>query len=259
MARRRFLRIVIIVAVIVALGAAVIWALSPDAQAPAPVRLPSATPSALASPATPPLQIVTSGDRLASAVAAAFPRGASAPGADGERYLFKSHKLVETEFGPVLVSEGQAQDAAHVTSGRLDIAYLRAVDAGFVVAKQFPAAVEIGSFGQMGDWDVSSAFADVPTIRAEGGSTGQGYTCGATVLTQLRPDGPVKVADLQTVYDDSGATVDRAARSIEGKLVNIDRGRGFDVRYTGSKSFTEHYALEDGHYVRQGTTALPEC
>lgn len=198
------------------------------------------------------------GERLQAAVAAAFPQGPTAPGEDGEPYTFSNHRLIDAPFGPVLVSEGKAQDAAHVTPGRIDITYLKPAGTGFAVAKSYPAAVQAGSFGQMSEWSVSDRFAEVPTIDAEGGFTGQGYTCAVAVLTELRPSGPVEVGQVQTVYDDSGAEPNRP-QSIEGKFANIERNKGFDVRYTGSKSFTEHYALSGGKYVRQGASQLPEC
>src|SRR3546814_7817239 len=106
-------------------------------------------------------------------------------------------------------------------------------DLGFAVAKRFPKAVEAGSFGQMTGWSVSDAFADTPVIAAEGGFTGQGYTCGYTILTPLAADKPVDLARVQTLYDDTGAQGE-AGQSIRRSITQIDRGRGFTVPYNGT-------------------------
>lgn len=213
-------------------------------------------PTALAS-AAPPSQ----GDRLAAAVAVAFPRGKTAESEYGDRYTFDTHKLVDVPFGPVLVSEGRAAKAAHVTPGRLDVAYLQAPGTGFALAKAYPAAVEMGGLGQMSEWSVSNKFADVPTIDAEGGYTGQGYSCASAILIELRPDSPAEVASIQTLYDNSGSLLLDGAKAmtIEGKIININKNHGFDVRYTGGKSFTQHWQREGDKYVRQGADQLPEC
>jgi hypothetical protein len=246
---RRLLPVLAVLIGLLVVGAVVALMLPGRDTPVAPAPTPTATPSA---PAQSPDQ------RLAAAVKAVFPQGATAAGDGGEPYTFATHRLIDAPFGPVLVSEGRAEDAAHVTAGRLDIAYLRPDGAGFAVVKNYPAAVQAGSYGQMSEWSVSDKFADVPTIDAEGGFTGQGYTCAVAVLTELRPDGPVEVGTVQTVFDNSGAVLD-GADTIEGKFANIEKNQGFDVRYSGSKSFVEHYALRGGKYVRQGETQLPEC
>ena len=244
----------VVIAVVIVVAIVVIaWSLMRGTGVP--VVQPASAPTAIAS-AAPPSQDA----RLAAAVAAAFPRGNTADDKDDDRYTFDLHKLIDVPFGPVLVSEGRVAEAAHVSPGRLDVAYLQAAGTGFALAKAYPAAVEIGSFGQMSEWSVSDKFADVPTIDAEGGFTGQGYTCGAAVLTELRPDGPAEVASIRTSYDNLGAAVDgEKPVTIEGKVADIKKNRGFDVRYTGTKSFTEHWVREGDKYVRQGATQLPEC
>src|SRR3546814_18086172 len=85
----------------------------------------------------------------------------------------------------------------------------------------------------MTGWSVSDAFADTSVIAAEGGFTGQGSTCGYTILTQLAADKPVDLARVQTLYDDTGAKGE-AGQSISGSITQIARGRGFTVHYTGA-------------------------
>src|SRR3546814_20579303 len=94
-------------------------------------------------------------------------------------------------------------------------------DLGFAVAKRFPKAVEAGSFGQMTGWSVSDAFADTPVIAAEGGFTGQGYTCGYTILTQLAAAKPVDLARVQPLYDESGPKGE-AVQWVSGSITRND-------------------------------------
>lgn len=218
----------------------------------AAVPEPTPTPVASATPAASPEA------RLAAAVKAAFPNEVAVEDKDGQRFTFSDHRLIDAPFGVVLASEGQADNPGHVTAGRIDLTYLTPSGRGFTVAKRFPAAVVQGSFGQMSDWTVRNDLADVPVIAASGGFTGQGYTCGSTGLTELRPDGPVEVADVKTVYSDDGAVEGPAVKSFEGKLTNVSPD-GFDVAFTGTRSFTEHYARSGGKFVRQGPAQLPAC
>src|SRR3546814_14307314 len=96
----------------------------------------------------------------------------------------------------------------------------------------------------MTGWSVSDAFADTPVIAAEGGFTGQGYTCGYTILTQLAADKPVDLARVQTLYDDTGAKGE-AGQSISGRLPHIARGRRSEAGRVGKEWVkTFHYRWE---------------
>jgi hypothetical protein len=218
------------------------------APAPSPSPMVTTTPAAATS----------QGGRLAAAVAAAFPDGAVAQDENGDRFVFAEHKLIDTPFGPVLASEGRVQDPSHVSAGRIDLAYLTPAGANFTVARRFPAAVVNGSFGQMSGWQLRADLAAVPTIAAEGGFTGQGYSCGNIVLTELQSNGPVEVGTIRTLYDNSGVAKGDAVRSFEGTIAN-PTPVGFDVAFTGTRSFTEHYVRRAGKWVRQGPGELPEC
>ncbi len=256
--RRPGKTIAIALIVLVLIGIA-IWALfvraTPTAP-PSPVA--SVTPPPLTEPSPAPTPAAASPEMLAAATKAVWPGGPALTDEDGLRYRFGTRRLVQAPFGPVLVSEGKAVDAPHVAAGRIDIAYLAPADGGFTVVRRYPAAIRAGSFGRMGDWSVSTAFSDLPVIVAEGGFTGQGYTCGTTTLTELRAEGPATIAEIQTVYDDSGAKLE-GAQTYEGEITDIAKGQGFTVRYTGTKSFDDRYVMKDGRYVLQGNSPLPAC
>lgn len=221
---------------------------------PAPSPSPTATPTPTAS-ATP---AAAPADQLAAAVALAFPKDKVVQSEVGERYVFDTHRLIDTPFGPVLASEGRVPDAAHVTSGRIDLTYLTRQGSGFAIAKTYPAVIQVGSFGQMTRWAVRDDLADVPVIAAYGGFTGQGVTCGQTVLTELRASGPVEVAVIPMIYDNGGMAEGADIQSFEGTIVNASK-TGFDVRYTGTRPVTVHYARQGDRFVRQGADPVPEC
>ncbi|WP_249341268.1 MULTISPECIES: hypothetical protein [unclassified Sphingomonas] len=217
-----------------------------EARKPAPAPTPEA--GASAAPAPDPAA------RLAAAVHAAWPEGVK----QGP-VTFDDNKLIDTGFGPVLVSHGHVPDAAHADGGTIAVTYLDPDGAGFRVRKSFPKALETGSFGDLAEWSVSGEFLDQPVIHAEGGGTWQGYTCSVTTLVVLRPDGPMEVANFPSLYDDSGAVAD-GARSIQGKIVEIRKQQGFVVKFEGTRSFAERYVWRGGKYRREGgESQIPTC
>lgn len=215
-------------------------------QVPKPA--PSLTPSVTATPAVDPAA------RLAAAVNAAWPDGVK----QGP-ITFDDNKLVDTGFGPVLVSHGHVPEAAHVDGGTIAVTYLDADGAGFRIRKSFPKAIETGSFGDLAEWSVSDKFLDEPVIYAEGGGTWQGYSCSVTTLVALGPDGPAEVVSFPSLYDDSGAVEDKA-QSIRGKIATIRKGRDFTVKFEGTRSFAERYVWQGGKYQREGgESQVPTC
>lgn len=200
----------------------------------------------------------TAQDRLAAARRAAFPQGINIAEGDGTR-IFERSVLIDAPFGPVLVSEGYVEFGAHGTPGIIAAHYLRPLGSGFAVLRAFPTAVQNGSHGGMSDWSISRLFTDRPAIYTEGGGTWQGYTCSVATLTELRPEGPVEVAVVPIYQDDSGARQGRRAWTLEGRIVHIRRRRSFDVVFTGSARFTEHYSWRGGRFVRTTGESRATC
>ncbi|HEX8226126.1 MAG TPA: SHOCT domain-containing protein [Allosphingosinicella sp.] len=205
-------------------------------------------------------------EQLARAFEAAFgSRGEAAlavqsDGAD-EDVRYAPGRLIWLPFGPVLLSEGQVQDPAHVTAGKIAIHYLKPASDRFEVVRAWPAGVSTGSFGKVAHWAVSPRFSTWPVIVSEGGGTWQGYTCSSLTLTELRPAGPVELATVPLAYDDKGAKEDEAqASSIEGKILNVARNQSFDVVYSGSRAFSEHYVRSGDRYaVAGGKSTMKTC
>jgi hypothetical protein len=216
--------------------------------------------------ATPDVRTLPADEQLARAFEAAFgSRGEAAltvqSNGASEDVRYAPGRLVWPAFGPVLLSEGKVQDPAHASGGKIAIHYLRPAADRFEVVRAWPAGVVTGSFGQVAHWSVSPRFSTWPVIAAEGGGTWQGYTCAWLTLTELRPGGPAELVTVPLSYDDAGAKDDEAqAISIEGKILNIVKNQSFDVVYSGSRAFSEHYVRSgDGYAVAGGKSAMETC
>lgn len=216
--------------------------------------------------AAPDVRALPPEEQLARAFEAAFgSRGeaALAVQSDGasEDVRYAPGRLIWPAFGPVLLSEGQVQDPAHVSAGKIAIHYLRPAADRFEVVRAYPAGVATGSFGRVAHWSVSPRFSTWPVIVSEGGGTWQGYSCSWLKLTELRPGGPVELASVPLAYNDAGAKGDEAdALSIEGKILNVVKNQSFDVVYSGSRAFSEHYVRSGDRYaVAGGESAMETC
>lgn len=224
---------------------------------PMPTENEAADSNLVEAKALPDIRALPPEEQLARAFEAAFgSRGEAAlsvPG-DGtdEDVRYAPGRLIWPAFGPVLISEGKVQDPAHVSAGKIAIHYLRPAGDRFEVVRAFPAAVATGSNGQVARWSINPRFSNWPVIAAEGGGTWQGYTCSWLTLTELRPDGPAKLANVPLVYDDTGSKADGSGRAIEGKVLNINKNQSFDVVYSGSRAFSEHYVRGAGGYAVAG-------
>lgn len=213
----------------------------------------------------PDVQKLPAEEQLARAFEAAFgSRGEAvlavpSNGAD-EDVRYAPGRLIWLAFGPVLISEGKVQDPAHASAGRIAVHYLKPAGDRFEMVRAFPAAVATGSFGQVARWSLNPRFSNWPVVAAQGGGTWQGYTCSWLTLTELRPEGPTKLADVPLLYDDTGAKEDGEGSTIEGKVLNIVKNQSFDVVYSGSRAFSEHYVRGAGGYaVAGGKSTMETC
>jgi hypothetical protein len=222
-------------------------------EAPPAAENVAAPVNLIAPEAAPDVRKLSPEEQLARAFEAAFgSRGeavVSVPG-DGadEDVRYTPGRLIWASFGPVLLSEGKVQDPAHVSAGRIAVHYLKPAADRFEMALAFPSAVVTGSSGQVARWSLSALFSNWPVVVAEGGGTWQGYSCSWLSLTELRPGGPAQLATVPLAYDDGGARAGEAARIIHGKILNVVRNQSFDVVYSGSRAFSEHYVRSGDRY-----------
>ena len=197
--------------------------------------------------------------QVSAEAAAAFRKAFAQPivTLEGEKIRYEPVALVDVEGRRVLVAKGTVIDAAHVTSGKVATIYFGAD--GEVQARNLKA-LESGSSGVIADVSVSTKFGPLPMIVAEGGGTWQGYSCDLVRLVELAPSGPRELADIQTYYDDSGVNPDAGkGTTLTGKIANIEPGKGFDVVYSGSRSFTEKYVRRGEKYELLGETKMLSC
>ena len=196
--------------------------------------------------------------QLAAAFGAAFGSDPAVSTDDGSRIRYTPGKLVWAGDTAVLVSEGTNAEDCHACTGSLAVHYLKPEGDGFAVAGAWPQAVPGQGFGQPpAEWAISDRFADRPVIEAEGGYTGQGITCTTATLTLLGPAGPVASDPVPIGYSNEGAGA--PARTLNGTIGDIARGRGFAVDVTGTERFTERYRFEDGRFVHVGGAPRLTC
>lgn len=159
-----------------------------------------------------------------------------------------------------LISDGKGGDA-HVDSGVLAIHYLTRTATGFTRTGAWPEFTYGGTFGAPPQWSVRTDLTAAPALLTSGGGTWQGYTCVSSDVIELAPDKPVMRADgIPTHYDSSGAAFDeKDAREMDGALAAAEKGRSFQVRYSGDRTATVTYTLSGDKYVATSKPDLLTC
>jgi hypothetical protein len=169
-----------------------------------------------------------------------------------EQVKFKPGALVQAPFGPALLAPGEVIDAAHASSGKMGVVYLKRTPKDFGVVKRFIPATETGSFGTIGKWRVSRAFGQLPVVIVEGGGTWQGCTVNNATLLELAPRGPRELANVPLYNYYAADFGGRRPTNLRGQITRILPNRSFEVTYSGSSRFTERYVRRGDHYVLVG-------
>jgi hypothetical protein len=151
----------------------------------------------------------------------------------------------------VLVSPGRSSEDCHACPGFVAVHYLQAEGNGFRPAGEWLSTVRGGTFGQVPGWEFSTLLSDQPMVAISSGGMWQGIVCSGSSYYELGANGPREVAGFLTGMDSSGSGIVEAA-SFEGRVRNVVKDRSFDVVYTGSQRFTEHYEWRGGRYVLAG-------
>jgi hypothetical protein len=172
--------------------------------------------------------------------------------------IFRPTRLIWLADRAVLLSEGTNVSDCHACTGALAIHYLAAAGQQFSLTGSWPDLVQGAGWGSPPKWKISEKLASNPAIVDEGGFTAQGCTSGGLMITELRPERPVQSGLVRTIMsNDSGYG---EADQIEGHIKNIQRGHSFDVAYTGTRNFTEHWLYRGDRFVLQGgPTKMPQC
>ena len=227
---------------------------SPRATEAYPAHDKEPNPSALAPAAKPSLSAVRAlspGKQVDLAFEAVFGGGAREIRVPDEAvYTYDKGKVVWTEFGPILIAEGTGDEPYPVALGTLGIFYLREL-AGpkLEVVRRWPDAVVGSIMANPPQWKIRQDITDRLMIESTAGGVWQGYACDSTTLTELTPDGPKSLVTFDSHYDSSGAVED-GAQTFDGAIANVVRNRSFDVRFTGTRTVTQHFVRKGAGYVR---------
>jgi len=171
-------------------------------------------------------------------------------------------QLVPLPDGRVaLIGTIEKENAAHVETGWLSVHYLEPAGGSYTLAGSWPQEAGGNGFGGApSSWRTRDRLADNPTVESEAGYGNQGSFCTWITLTELAPGGPVTSEAVLSGYDDSGFQGDRApATRLTGIITNIVKNRSFDVAFSGTRRFTDHYVRQNGKWVLQGQSGLEEC
>lgn len=267
----RALPALIVLGVVLA-GALGVWLIEPGELDPVqrPPAAPSPTPASPVATAPPPAAMpLSAAEQLKVAFEAAT--GRSAPfvrESDQGPARVEPVRLLELPFGPVLLTRSQIKDGCHACSGAIGVYYLSRQGIGFTVRNGWPDAVKGWGWGAAPqDWSLTTRFTSFPAIFAEGGYTGQGYTCGGATLTELRPEGPVTsdliglhADNLGNVDDETGLAFGGEPKSeIDGKIVNVRRNVSFEVSASGTEKVIERYVRKGTKFVRTAPESRLSC
>lgn len=247
-----------IAAAVVILGAGAWYGLSGSG---APSSEPSAAASdaaaAVATATVPAIASLPEGEQLRLASIAALGFTGSRTRKEGTQAVTtKAERLVQLPFGVALLTSTARPDACHACSGFVGVYYLKDEGGQFKVTGKWPEAVPGWGWGNVPEWRLSSDYTANPAVVASGSDGNQGYFCGATSITELTAKGPVTsyIATSSTnegaVDPDAGTDMGgNPLKTLDGKIVGVQKGKSLQVKVTGTDSFTERYVMKGGKFV----------
>jgi hypothetical protein len=181
----------------------------------------------------------------------------------GRELRYDDGKIIWLDDTAILVAPGSNGDSSPVTIGALGIFYLKPNGQEFMLLKKFPVAIDGSIMGNPPEWEISKEFGSFPVIVSKAGGVWQGYSCGATLLTELIPSGPSDLVGFDSHYSNGGARGDDDQdQTVDGEIVNIVKDKSFEVRFGGTQNFTHHYDRHGDSYTRPpGDTKeeIPKC
>lgn len=208
--------------------------------------------------AKPDLRSLPAGEQLAKAFQAAFGGAAQATRTIGDAQIaFAPGTLRWTGNRAILISAGVGSDC-HACTGALAVHYLEPDGDRFRVTGRWEDAIASGAYGKPPDWSFSTLLSAQPMLRTRMRDGNQGYFCASETFYELGPQGPRKIADIPIGYDDIGARGE-TGKKIDGQIINAIRDQSFDVVYSGSRRFSEHYVRGAGGYAVAGRSTMETC
>jgi hypothetical protein len=209
-------------------------------------------------PAKPDLRSLPAGEQLARAFQAAFGEAAQATRTiDDSKIAFAPGTLRWTGNRAILISAGVGTDC-HACTGALAVHYLEPDGDRFRVTGRWEDAIAAGAYGKPPNWSFSTLLSAQPMLRTRMRDGNQGYFCANETFYEFGPQGPRKVADVPIGYDDIGAR-GKTGKKIDGQIINAISDQSFDVVYSGSRRFSEHYVRGSGGYAVAGRSTMETC
>ncbi|HYG29157.1 MAG TPA: SHOCT domain-containing protein [Allosphingosinicella sp.] len=200
-------------------------------------------------------------EQLAAAFRSAFGNRATRE-VEEQQITFVAGRLIWIGNRAVLVSDGTNAEESHASPGMVAVHYLEPQGEGFRVTGEW-LDVDTDDYGRPPAWRIASDLTGRPALRVEGGGGNQGIFCHFIAYYDLAVDRPTQIARVQTGYSNAGAVPEESGEQpvdLEGRIGAIVRSRSFDVAYSGSERFTEHYVMRGGRYVLAAAESrVPTC
>ena len=188
-------------------------------------------------------------EQLRLAFATVFGRAESATRTiDGGTLTYTPAALEWIGDKAALLSFGKNAKDCHACFGAIGIHYLKPVGHRFEISGAWPRAIDGVAWGEAtGGLSVDRSFSSYPVVASRYGDMNQGCAFGGVILTEIRPEGPILLAEIVTTH--VNPVGDDQAISIKGTISNIKKDQSFKVVYKGSDSFTETYVRRGNKFV----------
>lgn len=255
-----------IAAAVVILGAGAWYGLSGSGEPSSePTAAATDAAAAVATPTVPAIASLPEGEQLRLASLAALGFTGSRTRKEGTQAVTtKAERLVQLPFGVALLTSTARPDACHACAGFVGVYYLKDEGGKFKVTGKWPEAVSGWGWGNVPEWRLSGEYTANPAVVASGSDGNQGYFCGGTSITELTAKGPITSFIATSATNDGAVDPDSGTdmggnplKSLEGKIVGVQKGKSLQVKVTGTDSFTESYVMKGGKFVlTSGETKL---
>lgn len=210
--------------------------------------------------ATPTKKKMTDKERLDAAVSAVFGnRGMRSSETDdfGGAITETPAQLIDTPFGPILLTKRATTSDCHACAGFIGGYYLKENGNSFEVTAEYPELLA-DDWGQVPEgWLLTRDYTRYPALFYEGFGMGQGYSESSAIIVELTPKGP-RTSFLGMGESNSGAVESTDSPdyySNEGKIVNVVRGKSLDVQFSGTCSDVQKYQMTKGVFEPVGKIA----